>query len=147
MNPPEKEVKFENVNQKPTTLGSSHHIVLKLLVGSTSIITGIMANSIKSTFNSKVATLTTLENTLLQVNGQFTSQSDLDKWNTTYADTKASQKTNLLNVLVAGSVLSFAYEAYLLTRKPHKMTATRKIYLYPSSGYTHFTGLSIIYHF
>ena len=146
VNPPEKEVKFDNVNATPTNSGSSQ-IILKLLVGGTGVTTAVMASSIKSTFNSKVATLTTLENTLSQVNGQFTSQTDLDKWNTAYADTKASQKTGLLNVLVAGSILSFAYEAYLLTKKPQKMSTTRKIFLYPSSGYTHITGLSLIYRF
>lgn len=126
---------------------TSSKILLKLLVGSTGIITGVMANAIKSTFDSKVATLTTLENTLPQVNGQFTSQSDLNNWNNAYADAKASQKTSLLNALVAGSVLSFAYEVYLLARKPPKMNTAHKILLHPSSGYTHITGLSLIYRF
>ena len=126
---------------------TSSQIVLKLLVGSTSIITVVMANAIKSTFNNKVATLTTLENTIPQVNGQFTSQSDLNNWNNAYADAKASQKTGLLNILVASSILSFAYEAYLLARKPPKMNTAHKILLHPSSGYTHITGLSLIYRF
>lgn len=126
---------------------TSSRILLKLLVGSTGIITGVMANATKSTFDSKVATLTTLENTLPQVNGQFTSQSDLNNWNNAYADAKASQKTSLLNALVAGSVLSLAYEVYLLARKPPKMNTARKILLHQSSGYTHITGLSLIYRF
>ncbi len=134
--------------EKKTKSGNgSSRIALKLLVGGTGVITAIMANSIKSSFNSKVATLTTLNNTLTQVNGQFTSQSDLDTWNSAYANVKAAQQTGLLNALVAGSVLSFAYEVYLLASKPKKMTTTRKMSLSPSSDYTYNTGLSLIYRF
>ncbi|MDH4459832.1 MAG: hypothetical protein QE277_00305 [Flectobacillus sp.] len=125
----------------------SSRIALKLLVGGTGIITAIMANSIKSSFNSKVATLTTLNNTLTQVNGQFTSQTDLDTWNTAYANAKSAQQTGLLNALIATSVLSLAYEVYLLASKPKKMTTTRKMSLSPSSDYTYNTGLSLTYHF
>ncbi|MGX7689503.1 hypothetical protein ACWA1C_20220 [Flectobacillus roseus] len=131
----------------PEVSKGSSRIALKLLVGGTGIITAIMANSIKSSFNSKVATLTTLNNTLPQVNGQFTSQTDLDRWKTAYADAKAAQQTGLLNALVAGSVLSLAYEVYLLTSKPKKMTTTHKVSLSPSSDYTYNTGLSLTYHF
>lgn len=133
------------INVEPSK--PSSRIALKLLVGGTGIITAIMANSIKSSFNSKVATLTTLNNTLTQVNGQFTSQTDLDTWNTAYANAKAAQQTGLLNALVAGSVLSLAYEVYLLTSKPKKMNTTRKMSLSPSSDYTYNTGLSLTYHF
>jgi hypothetical protein len=134
--------------EKKTKSGNgSSRIALKLLVGGTGVITAILANSIKSSFNSKVATLTTLNNTLTQVNGQFTSQTDLDTWNSAYANVKAAQQTGLLNALVAGSVLSFAYEVYLLASKPKKMTTTRKMSLSPSSDYTYNTGLSLIYRF
>lgn len=141
------------IKVEPTTVEiitppkTSSKILLKLLVGSTGIITGVMANAVKSTFDSKVATLTTLENTLSQVNGQFTSQSDLNNWNNAYADAKVAQKTGLLNALIAGSVLSFVYEAYLLARKPPKMNTAHKIFLNPSSGYAYNAGVSLIYRF
>lgn len=134
-----------NLISKTKTVPS--RMALKLLVGGTGVITAIMANSIKSSFDSKVAILTTLENTLPQINGQFTSQADLDKWNTAYANAKAAQQTGLLNALVAGSVLSLAYEVYLVTSKSDKMNVTRKISLSPSADYRYNTGLSLIYHF
>ncbi len=110
-----------------------HPLALKLSVASIGIISGIIANSIKSNFDSKVDQFNTLDRTL-PVNGFFNSQSDLDKWTLAYSDAQKAQKTALLNATVATSILSLGYELFLLTTKVK--VQTRKTILVPSISST-----------
>ncbi|MEA5138569.1 caspase family protein [Arcicella rigui] len=110
-----------------------HPLTLKLSVATIGIISGIIASSIKSNFDSKVEQFNTLDKTL-PVNGYFNSQSDLDKWNTAYSDAQKAQKTALLNAMVATSILSLGYELFLLTTKVK--VPTRKTILRPSISNT-----------
>ena len=143
--PPQKVERVIPV-KKDLILETKHSRVgLILLAGSTSIITAIVANSIKSTFNSKVAVLTELDTNLPQIDGQFTSQADLEKWNAAHTEAQNARKTGLLNTMVGCSVLSLAYEVYLLTSKPKKVT--HAIEIHPSSGYNYNTGLALTYKF
>lgn len=124
-----------NPDYKDTTINvyKPHPLTLKLSVATIGIISGIIASSIKSNFDSKVEQFNTLDKTL-PVNGYFNSQSDLDKWNTAYSDAQKAQQTGLLNAMVATSILSLGYELFLLTTKV-KVT-TRKTILRPTISNT-----------
>ncbi|MGX7686434.1 hypothetical protein ACWA1C_04655 [Flectobacillus roseus] len=141
VNPPKKEqekiiatsTKEEELFIKPHPTG------LKIAVGVIGVATAVMANSIKSNFNSKLAILKSLDTS---VNNEFLSKSELDKWTAAAADAQAARQTGLLNALVIGSALSFGYEIFLLATKVK--VKEKGLGFQPS---THQTGISLTYKF
>ncbi|MDI9874800.1 hypothetical protein [Flectobacillus rivi] len=139
VNPPKKEKVIATSTRAEELSFKPHPIGLKIAVGVIGVATAVMANSIKSNFNSKLAILKSLDTS---VNNEFLSKSDLDKWTAAAVDAQAARQTGLLNALVIGSALSFGYEVFLLATKVK--VKEKGLSFQPSS---HQTGISLTYKF
>lgn len=99
-----------------------HSALSKITFGIIGLGTGVLALSMKSSFQKKLDELNLLDNTAPKMNGQFLNDSDYSKWKTSYDVLVKDRGT--FNMVLVTSVVALAVETFLFIHKPsHKRLA------------------------
>lgn len=99
-----------------------HSALSKITFGIIGLGTGVLALSMKSSFQKKLDELNILDNTAPKMNGQFLNESDYSKWKTSYDALVKDRGT--FNMVLVTSVVALAIETFLFIHKPsHKRLA------------------------
>lgn len=99
-----------------------HSALSKITFGIIGLGTGVLALSMKSSFQKKLDELNLLDNTAPKMNGQFLNDSDYSKWKTSYDALVKDRGT--FNMILVTSVVALAIETFLFIHKPsHKRLA------------------------